>query len=45
VKVLATTKYVAGVDTHFVSSADAPAPNPDFVVEGAKVRYTCPNGC
>ncbi|HEY7282777.1 MAG TPA: hypothetical protein VID47_14420, partial [Actinomycetota bacterium] len=45
VKVLATTSYVAGVDPHSVTSGNEPPADPKLIIEGAKVRYTCPNGC
>jgi hypothetical protein len=44
VRVLATTTYAAGADLKVIGAGD-PIPNPDLVVEGARVRYTCPIGC
>ena len=44
-KVLATTSYVAGADSHFGTGGPDPNSNPDLIIEGAKVRYTCPDGC
>jgi hypothetical protein len=45
VKVLATTSYVAGAESLYASSTDAPDTDPLLLIAGAKVRYTCPNGC
>jgi hypothetical protein len=45
VKVAASKVYVVGVDSGFTAFGDRPITNPDLLVNGAKVRYTCPNGC
>jgi hypothetical protein len=45
VKVDPTKNYVAGVDSGYANNGDDPTTSPSLVVLGAKVRYTCPNGC
>jgi hypothetical protein len=45
VKVVATKNYVAGVDSAYSVTFDQPELAPRFIILGAKVRYTCPNGC
>ncbi len=45
VKVVATKDYVAGVDSRWTNGGSEPTSAPNLVVIGAKVRYTCPNGC
>jgi hypothetical protein len=45
VKVVATKDYVAGVNSLWRNGGADPTGAPILVVLGAKVRYTCPNGC
>jgi hypothetical protein len=45
VKVAAGKVYAIGVDSGFASSTEQPIDDPRLLIVGARVRYTCPNGC